>query len=42
MYHVAQRGQDPTGAQDPGHTYPRHDGGEGDVDADGERDYEVG
>ncbi|KAI9810952.1 MAG: hypothetical protein M1827_005683 [Pycnora praestabilis] len=42
MYQVSQRGQDPSGGQDPGHHYPRHDGGEGDDDAEGERDYEVG
>jgi len=41
MYHVQQRAQDPVG-QDAGHNYPRHDGGEGDADAEGERDYEVG
>jgi len=41
MYHVPQRPQDPVG-QDAGHNYPRHDGGEGDADAEGERDYEVG
>lgn len=38
-----QRSQDPSVGQDPGHQgYARHDGGEGDADADGERDYEVG
>ncbi|KAI9785020.1 MAG: hypothetical protein M1839_001217 [Geoglossum umbratile] len=47
MYHVNQRGQlqhqeDPSVGQDPGHAYSRHDGGEGDADAEGERDYEVG
>ncbi len=43
MYHVAQqRPQDPSVGQDAGHSYPRHDGGEGDADAEGERDYEVG
>jgi len=43
MYHVPQqRPQDPSAGQDPGHNYPRHDGGEGDADAEGERDYEVG
>jgi nuclear transcription factor Y, gamma len=48
MYQVAgQRGQithheDPSAGQDPGHSYPRHDGGEGDADAEGERDYELG
>ncbi|KAH8600822.1 histone-fold-containing protein [Bisporella sp. PMI_857] len=41
MYHVPQRPQDPVG-QDAGHAYQRHDGGEGDADAEGERDYEVG
>jgi len=35
------RPQDPAG-QDVGHNYTRHDGGEGDADAEGERDYEVG
>jgi nuclear transcription factor Y gamma len=38
---VPQRPQDPAG-HDVGHNYPRHDGGEGDADAEGERDYEVG
>ncbi|RDW89425.1 hypothetical protein BP6252_01457 [Coleophoma cylindrospora] len=42
MYHVPQRTQDPSVGQDAGHNYPRHDGGEGDADAEGERDYEVG
>lgn len=44
MYHVPQqRGpQDPSVGQDASHSYPRHDGGEGDADAEGERDYEVG
>ena len=42
MYQVGQRGQDHSGGQNPGHQYQRHDGGEGDVDAEGERDYEVG
>ncbi|KAL3425781.1 CCAAT-binding factor complex subunit [Phlyctema vagabunda] len=42
MYHVPQRPQDPSVGQDAGHNYPRHDGGEGDADAEGERDYEVG
>jgi histone H3/H4 len=43
MYHVPQqRPQDPSAGQDTGHNYPRHDGGEGDADAEGERDYEVG
>ncbi|MCJ1323019.1 hypothetical protein MMC15_008370 [Xylographa vitiligo] len=42
MYQVSQRGPDPSGGQDPGHHYQRHDGGEGDADAEGERDYEVG
>lgn len=41
MYHVPQRAQDQVG-QDQGHNYTRHDGGEGDADAEGERDYEVG
>jgi nuclear transcription factor Y gamma len=41
MYHVPPRPQDPVG-QDAGHNYPRHDGGEVDADAEGERDYEVG
>ena len=42
MYHVPQQPrQDPVG-QDAGQHYPRHDGGEGDADAEGERDYEVG
>lgn len=42
MYQVNQRSQDPSGGQNPGHQYQRHDGGEGDADAEGERDYEVG
>lgn len=42
MYHVPQRAQDPSVGQDSGHNYSRHDGGEGDADAEGERDYEVG
>ncbi|MCJ1375533.1 hypothetical protein MMC20_006770 [Loxospora ochrophaea] len=42
MYQVSQRGQNPAGAHDPGHHFQRHDGGEGDADAEGERDYEVG
>ena len=43
MYQVDhQRGQNPTTGQNPGHQYQRHDGGEGDADAEGERDYEVG
>lgn len=41
MYHVPQqRAPDPV--QDGNHNYQRHDGGEGDADAEGERDYEVG
>jgi len=43
MYQVPQqRPHDPSLGQDQGHNYPRHDGGEGDADAEGERDYEVG
>ena len=42
MYQVNQRGQDPSVAQDTAHHYQRHDGAEGDADAEGERDYEVG
>ncbi|MCJ1472841.1 hypothetical protein MMC13_001490 [Lambiella insularis] len=42
MYQVSQRSQDPSGGQDSAHHYQRHDGGEGDADAEGERDYEVG
>jgi len=42
MYQVQQgRPHDPV-SQDAGHSYPRHDGGEGDADAEGERDYDVG
>ncbi|MCJ1337094.1 hypothetical protein MMC09_002373 [Bachmanniomyces sp. S44760] len=41
MYQVGQRGQDHAGPQDPGQHYQRHNGGEGDADAEGERDYEV-
>lgn len=42
MYSVNQRGQDPSGGQNTSHQYQRHEGGEGDADAEGERDYEVG
>ena len=51
MYQVNQRSQDPAGTQDSGghhhhhhhhHHYQRHDAGAGDVDAEGDRDYEVG
>ncbi|KAI9697900.1 MAG: hypothetical protein M1836_004252 [Candelina mexicana] len=42
IYQVGHRGHDPTGNQDPGHHYPRHEGGEGEDDAEGERDYDVG
>ncbi|KAH8821588.1 histone-fold-containing protein [Xylogone sp. PMI_703] len=42
MYHVPQRPQDQAVGQDASHSYARHDGGEGDADAEGERDYEVG
>ncbi|TVY23010.1 Transcriptional activator [Lachnellula hyalina] len=42
MYHVQQRPQDPSVGHDAGHNYSRNDGGEGDADAEGERDYEVG
>lgn len=42
MYQVSQRAQDPSGGQNAGHQYQRHDGGDGDADAEGERDYEVG
>ena len=42
MYQVNPRGQDPSGAQNPTHQYQRHDAGEGDADAEGERDYDVG
>lgn len=35
MYHMNQRA--PEGVQDPAHAYQRHDGGEGDADAEGER-----
>ncbi|KAI9891318.1 MAG: hypothetical protein M1814_002831 [Vezdaea aestivalis] len=41
MYHVDQRGSDPSAGQDSAHGYSRHDGGDGDADAEGERDYEV-
>ncbi|KAL9127729.1 MAG: hypothetical protein Q9217_003438 [Psora testacea] len=41
MYQVSQRPQDSSAAQTAGHQYQRHDGGEGDADAEGERDYEV-
>ena len=41
MYPINQRPQDSTGGPDPAHHYQRHDGGEGDADAEGERDYEV-
>lgn len=42
MYQVGQRSQDPSGGQNQSHQYQRHEGGEGDADAEGERDYEVG
>jgi nuclear transcription factor Y, gamma len=42
MYQVNQRAADPSSAPDPSHHYQRHDGGEGDADAEGERDYELG
>ncbi|KAL8710483.1 MAG: hypothetical protein Q9220_004915 [cf. Caloplaca sp. 1 TL-2023] len=42
MYQVNQRPQDPSAGQDSAHHYQRHDGGEVDADAEGERDYEVG
>ena len=42
MYQVNQRNQEPSGGQNSGHQYQRHDGGDGDADAEGERDYEVG
>ncbi|KAL8737935.1 MAG: hypothetical protein Q9181_001198 [Wetmoreana brouardii] len=42
MYQVSQRSQDPSSGQDPSHHYQRHDGGEVDADAEGDRDYEVG
>ena len=41
MYQVGQRPADPAGPSDPGPHY-RHGHPEGDVDAEGERDYEVG
>ena len=41
IYQVNQRAQDPSGPQNTGHQYPRHEGGEGDADAEGDRDYEV-
>ncbi|KAI4200662.1 MAG: hypothetical protein LQ350_003803 [Teloschistes chrysophthalmus] len=42
MYQVNQRSQDPSTGQDTTHHYQRHDGGEVDADAEGDRDYEVG
>ena len=42
MYQVGQRGQDPSGGPNSSHHYQRHDGGDADADAEGERDYEVG
>ncbi|KAI9796805.1 MAG: hypothetical protein M1833_005948 [Piccolia ochrophora] len=42
MYPIGQRGQESAPGQDQGHNYARHDGGEGDADAEGERDYDVG
>ncbi|KAL9613746.1 MAG: hypothetical protein Q9167_001760 [Letrouitia subvulpina] len=42
MYQVNQRSQDPASGQDTAHHFQRHDGGEGDADAEGDRDYEVG
>ncbi|KAF8427263.1 histone-fold-containing protein [Tirmania nivea] len=46
MYHVNQRGHlqgqgDPGSPSDPAHAFTRNDPGEGDADAEGERDYEV-
>ncbi|KAL8847222.1 MAG: hypothetical protein Q9221_007748 [Calogaya cf. arnoldii] len=42
IYQVNQRSGDSSAGQDPGHHYQRHDGGEADADAEGDRDYEVG
>ena len=44
MHQVPQQQprQDQTVGQDQNQHYARHDGGEGDADAEGERDYEVG
>ncbi|KAL8957339.1 MAG: hypothetical protein Q9193_005359 [Seirophora villosa] len=42
IYQVNQRSQDSSAGQDPSHHYQRHDGGEADADAEGDRDYEVG
>ncbi|KAL8809708.1 MAG: hypothetical protein Q9200_003177 [Gallowayella weberi] len=42
IYQVNQRSGDPSAGQDPGHHYQRHDPGEADPDAEGDRDYEVG
>ena len=42
MYQVQQhRPSDPNVGPEAGHSYSRHDGGEGDADAEGEN-YEVG
>lgn len=35
------RAQESQGGQDAGHHYRSHEGGGGDADAEGERDYEV-
>lgn len=43
MYQVPhQPRQDPSVGTDATHHYTRQEGGEGDADAEGERDYEVG
>ncbi|KAL9022165.1 MAG: hypothetical protein Q9185_000679 [Variospora sp. 1 TL-2023] len=42
IYQVNQRSQDSSTGHDQSHHYQRHDGGEADVDAEGDRDYEVG
>ena len=42
MYQMSQRAQDPSAAHDQGHTFQRHEQGGVEVDAEGERDFEVG
>ncbi|KAL8876206.1 MAG: hypothetical protein Q9198_005558, partial [Flavoplaca austrocitrina] len=42
IYQVNQRSGDPSAGRGQGHHYQRHDGGEADADAEGDRDYEVG
>ncbi|KAI9661845.1 MAG: hypothetical protein M1821_009084 [Bathelium mastoideum] len=41
MYQMQRPHEQPMSAGDPGQHYGRHEGGEGEADAEGERDYEV-